>query len=1283
MTRKLLFKNFSFLLFLLLPFLFSAQKDCATAMAACGNMNITYTPNGPGNYDSVSNGCLSGENNSAWYKFTIATSGTLTFMITPLGNVDYDWAVYGPNVTCANRGAPIRCNYAGPSGNYLTGLNMTNTNTSSTAWGSPYCKYMDVIAGETYYLFIDNYSPTVYTFNLTWGGTATLQDPFNNPALSPNPFNTPGVAAANPNSPNEIYICSSPISYNFSTLTPGILNGNQNYVVTYHSSANNALTGTSPLPSPTNVTAGTTYYYSINYQDPSNPNNPINSCRKIGSFIFINKTPNLIITPSSTTLCPNGTVTLTSNQTSGNTWSTGATTQSITVNAAGNYTLSNNNGYCTGTANITINAQTDPNLQISGNLSICPGTSTALTATANGSGNTYSWNTGATTSTINVSTAGTYTVTVKTSTGCTFTKTVIVNLAPAPTAQNSTLTVCSTSSTAIFDLTSAQTQISTSPGATFTFYQNLTDAQAQNTNNITTANAYSSGNTTLYVLVKVGNCSTIAQLQLIISPKPTPTITASAQNICGNSSVTLTSSLPTGNTWSTGETTQTISVNTAGTYTLTNSNGGCTSSVVSTTITQTPDPNLQISGNLSFCQNFSTNLTATATGTGHTYSWSNGATTPTINVSSAGNYTVTLTTATGCIFTKSVTVSQLPAPIVQNATLNICSSSTAATFDLTTAQTQISTTSGATFTFYQTFADAQAQNTSNITTITAYNSPSTTLYVLVKVGQCSAISELQLIVNVRPIPIITASAAALCDNSNVVLTSNFPTGNTWSTGATTQSITVTTAGTYTVTVNDGTCTSLPVSYNVVANPNPNIQISGNLIFCEGNSTTLTASATGTGNTFSWSNGSNTAVTSITTPGTHTVTVTTPGGCQYQKSVNVVMDPKIIISIAPPQTITCTTPQITIDASASTYLPGSTFAWTASGGGNIVSGATTLTPVVNNGGLYTLTIKSPTPMGCTLQNSINVLADKTNPVLAITAPSIKICQGESVVLTAHGAATYTWNNNLPGNGNTQTVSPTTTTTYTITGVGTNGCSSANPASLTITVVPTITSTLTDIEFCKGETGILNAGSNPGYTYLWSNGATTSSINVTNAGVYSVTIKNGTCSKTFTATVKYTSVPTIQEVKFDSNTLTIIAAYTGNVPLEYSIDGGLTWQLSNVFPNVLRNTLYTIRVKTRSSNCYSEINYYTTFIPNTISPNFDGKNDKIDFTKIIGFEKFEGTIFNKYGTVIFRPSSKTPVWDGTYLGNPLPTDTYWYRLSWIDNITKKPVESTGWIVVKNRD
>lgn len=998
--------------------------------------------------------------------------------------------------------------------------------------------------------------------------------------------------------------------------------------------------------------------------------------------LTVNPTPAPpVITASSTFICGSSGVTLTSSYSTGNTWSNGATTQTITVTTPGTYTVTHNSGACTSApATVVITAATNPNVQITGNLAFCQGGSTTLTATASGTGNTFLWSTGATTPNITVSAGGTYTVTVTTSQNCQYTQSVTVQADTPPVAQGSSLSICSPAATGTFDLTSAQPSISTTPGVVFTYYVNQTDANNGNANTIGLPTAHVSGTATVYVRVTSGSCAVVVPLQLTVSQTVVPTITASSTVICGTGSVTLTSNFATGNTWSTGATTQSITVTTPGTYTLTNTSGNCTGAPASVTITGNPDPNVQITGNTAFCAGSSTTLTATANGTGNTFLWSNGATTASTTVNTAGTYTVTVTTPGNCQFSQSVTVSQNPVPVAQNAALSTCSPTNTFTFDLTSAQPSMSTQPGVTFTYYINAADANAGNTNNITTPATYNSGTATIYVRVSTANCAVVVQLQLTVTVTPAPVITQSAPAICGTTPVVLTSNYATGNVWSTGATTQSITVTTPGTYSLTVANGTCTSQPVSVNIVQNNDPNVQITGNLSFCPGANTTLTANVTGTGYTFLWSNGSAAQSTVVNTAGTYTVTVTTPAGCQYTASATVTTDAPININIAQPAQITCTNPSITLNASASTFQAGATILWTASAGGNIVSGANTLTPVVNEGGNYTLTVTNNFGNNCSQQQTVTVVENNLPPVITLTANDMNICAGETVTLTASGAQDYTWTG-LPGSGNTQVVSPTVTTTYTVTGMGANGCQ-GTVANITITVVPAITSTLEDVQFCEGLSDVLDAGSGPNYTYLWSTGATSQTITVDTPGTYTVTINNGVCSQTFSANASFTPPVEVKEIVYENNTLTVIVD-DPSPDLEFSIDNGLTWQSSNIFANILRNTTYFISVRYKGQTCFGTVEYLTFFIGNAITPNGDGINDHIDFTGVSKYKNFSASIHDRYGKEVFRASPSKTVWTGNYTNFKVSTDTYWYKVTWTDPITQKPVLRTGWILVKNRD
>ena len=135
-------------------------------------------PSGPG---IVAEGCTGtacpagGENHTNWYTFTVQSGGTLNFVINPQdNNDDYDYAVYGPNVTCGSLGSPIRCSDSGVTGN--TGLqNVSPNQNTETVSGDGWTETMTVNTGDTYFLVIDEWSPNAGSgYDLSFSGTASL-----------------------------------------------------------------------------------------------------------------------------------------------------------------------------------------------------------------------------------------------------------------------------------------------------------------------------------------------------------------------------------------------------------------------------------------------------------------------------------------------------------------------------------------------------------------------------------------------------------------------------------------------------------------------------------------------------------------------------------------------------------------------------------------------------------------------------------------------------------------------------------------------------------------------------------------------------------------------------------------------------------------------------------------------------------------------------------------------------------------------------------------------------
>jgi len=159
-------------------------NDCGNATVICGSINFTYTPTGPGNDDFATNPnppCLplgNVESQSVWLEITIDNPGLLEFVIKPNnGFDDYDWAIYGPNASCNTLVNPVRCSSTQFLGDGSTGLGNGTTDTSEgPGTGDGFLAPLPVNNGERYLIFINNWSSTSSGFDLDFGGTATFNE---------------------------------------------------------------------------------------------------------------------------------------------------------------------------------------------------------------------------------------------------------------------------------------------------------------------------------------------------------------------------------------------------------------------------------------------------------------------------------------------------------------------------------------------------------------------------------------------------------------------------------------------------------------------------------------------------------------------------------------------------------------------------------------------------------------------------------------------------------------------------------------------------------------------------------------------------------------------------------------------------------------------------------------------------------------------------------------------------------------------------------------------------
>ncbi|MCB9426707.1 MAG: T9SS type B sorting domain-containing protein [Flavobacteriales bacterium] len=247
-------------------------------------------------------------------------------------------------------------------------------------------------------------------------------------------------------------------------------------------------------------------------------------------------------------------------------------------------------------------------------------------------------------------------------------------------------------------------------------------------------------------------------------------------------------------------------------------------------------------------------------------------------------------------------------------------------------------------------------------------------------------------------------------------------------------LTVNTADTYTLTIenssNSCTGTGTKTVVQDTTKPTVVIQTPTDKLTCTVQSVTVTTTGSSTGTNFSyeWKDSKGTTVgtsqtLTATAPDTYLLTITnSDNGCQSSNTVKVesdVTDPQVTIAV--PTKLTCSVLSVTLDGSASTTGPTITYQWTTSGGGNIVSGSTTSSAVVDQPGTYTLTVTDTTKPGCPATKTVQVERDETPAVATIKKLNDLGCSNKQALIDSQGSDvgsnyTYLWtttNGNIVG------------------------------------------------------------------------------------------------------------------------------------------------------------------------------------------------------------------------------------------------------------------------------
>jgi hypothetical protein len=574
-----------------------------------------------------------------------------------------------------------------------------------------------------------------------------------------------------------------------------------------------------------------------------------------------------------------------------------------------------------------------------------------------------------------------------------------------------------------------------------------------------------------------------------------------------------------------GNTTVNPLINATGTYvlTVTDPANGCTSTDTAMIQMDNTLPNVNAGTDAVLnCIIHSVMLTGSSSTVGAVFNWTTiggnillgaGTSTPTVNA--AGTYILSVTNpANGCIAKDTVMVN-LDATIPNvnagiDSLINCINTSIALHGSSTTAD----------ITFNWTTNNGNIITGENTATPTINAAGQYVLHISDVANGCMAMDSVNIILDADA-PNVNAGpdTTLTCAVTQVTLSGSSTTpgavfvwiatnGGVIYSGANTATPIVKIPGTYILAVTnpENGCTAMDSANVYYDNTMPHADAGGDMTLnCSVLTTSLNGFSSTTGATATWTaelggnivSDGNTYNPTVNMAGMYILTVTHPTtGCTANDTAIVTIDvstPDVNAGID--TVIGCGFATLTLNGSSS-YNVG--YNWTTIGG-NIISGASTPTPVINMSGIYILTVIDHIN-GCSATDTV-VIDLSIPPVVDLGNDTSAIfCQGFITLDAGNEGMTYLWNTGAT----TQTINVMLSGTYYVTVMNSYGCPSSDTINVMITPGTLVIEIGNDTTFmnCHNPTITLDAGVNNA-TYLWSTSETTQTILVSTSGVYYVT------------------------------------------------------------------------------------------------------------------------------------------------------------------------------------
>ncbi|MET3981667.1 gliding motility-associated-like protein [Mucilaginibacter sp. UYP25] len=326
-------------------------------------------------------------------------------------------------------------------------------------------------------------------------------------------------------------------------------------------------------------------------------------------------------------------------------------------------------------------------------------------------------------------------------------------------------------------------------------------------------------------------------------------------------------------------------------------------------------------------------------------------------------------------------------------------------------------------------------------------------------------------------------------------------------------------------------------------------------------------------------------------------------------------------------------------------------------------------------------------------TINVTAF---PVVANIPPQV-VCEGDPIMLTATGGATYQWTlPDLTTSTQNPLIIPVSSVahrgTYHVDVKSAAGCVTPKSVEVTVNTKPVITVSPPQ-STCAGSGVPITAFAVDGVTYRWSPAAGLSDVNSANpvasptvSTLYAVTVTNAkNCFSTNTVQVDVLPLPVANagddKKIFEGQSVTLKGSGTGdNVTYSWSPTTYLDNPASPTpTATPLNDITYTLTVT--SANCGTNESsifvrvYNKLVIPTSFTPNSDGINDLWNIEALDTYAQGVITIYTRNGKQVFTSKGYSKPWDGTYNGRVLPADTYYY----IIDLKNNTPNLSGWVLL----